>query len=933
VENITQVRTIQYFYKKTLAYFAQAAYAIARHSGYGHLKSPSTEGEPSRRALRTLPLRSNTGHFKEETVRTEVKSAACVVLVAILLPTLIARANVRYVASDGGGQDGLSWSSAYQSIPDALLDSDIDSGDEIWVKAGTYTVGLTIRVTKAVKILGGFSGDGDTRDSTANVTTISGDGLRRCMTISANAWIEGFTFTQGNIGGDATEARGGAIYIGDCSPTVTKCTFSGNRAAARGGAIATKNASGATMADCSFSGNRAGLLGGAIANQGSNVSISNCTFHANKANEDSDFLGGGGIYNEQCSPTISGCTFTGNIAVNGAGICNYMADALVEGCTFSDNDSKTTCGGGVMNYGCSATISRCLFRNNTAYYGGAIYDESTSTIVNCIMWKNSSSMNGGAIHIETSDGHTNVQPKITNCTIYGNTANFGGGLHATIATAIVRNCIIWGNGANLSGPGIYQPSTAIFKLEVQKCDVQGDSTYPGTGNVRVEPAFANPDAGNFELVWGSPCIDIGDGTAPGLGAVDFAGKPRVVDGNEDHIAVIDLGALEFRGRYLDDYLLDVEISQSIVYHSPTDTNPDHVFLLTATTGDVVNQIQFSTPGGHSYTITNAAHATPASHVDTYHTVKDGKHVWEYLGTFPSFPLLSDYGDGNYSLTLLYKDGTSHHTNLWYGIPGSSETLIRPTQAPHITSPSYGGPAVSPVVLTWDACTDEGVNTIYVGVLDPNTKATLTCQSLDTAATQDTGFSLGEATYGAQIAFQNRFDLKNSDNIPFVYGKSVIVPYQFQVPYSTIYRFWAPKEKRHFYTMKESEKQKLIDKYASVWTYEGPVFNGCATRCHNGLVPVYRFWSPKAQTHFYTIKESEKDKLIQTMSKVWTFEGVAFFAYAPDTQPSGCKPVYRFWNAGAGTHFYTMTESEKDKLVNTLSNIYTYEGIAFYAYAL
>jgi hypothetical protein len=863
-------------------------------------------------------------------VRTEITSIACVVVGVTLFSALAADARIRYVASDGGGQDGLSWATAYTSIQAALNDSAMSAGDEIRVKGGTYSINPTTRVTKAVKILGGFSGDGDTRDWNANTTTLNGNNWMACMIVTANAYIEGLTFTRGSAWLDETQSRGGGLYISGCSPTVTDCIFSANTAYGRGGAIGTKNASGTTITNCSFTANTADQFGGAIANQGSDLTISNCTFHANKASLQTDYLGGGGIFNDGCAPTISGCTFTANAASAGAGICNYMADAFIENCSFLDSDRSTGAGGGIMNYGCSAMISKCLFQDNQTDSGGAIWDQSTSTIVNCIMWNNRSARYGGAIHIEPSDGTVSVNPKIINCTIYGNAASSGGGLHSTNVTATVRNCIIWGNFGYGSGPGIDQ-AASIQQLDVKYCDVQGNSTYPGTGNVCVEPGFADAEAGNFELVWGSPCIDIGDNTAPGLGSLDYAGKTRVVDGDENDTARVDLGALEFRGRYIEDYLSGVEISQSIVYDSPTDTTPDYVFLLTAETASEAVQLEFHTPGGNTYTITLAPHAMPSAYVDTYHTTNGARQTWEYRGTFPSFPLLDDYGDGTYFLSVLYEDGTSHQTTFWYGVPNSLTTLERPTQMPNITVPTFGGPIASPVVFTWDACTDTGANDICVRILNAGTNETLASELLAATTTHNTGFVLEERQYNAQIAFQNHYEVTTADGIPFAYGKAVIVPHQVDVPYSTIYRFWSPTNKRHFYTIKESEKQKLIDRFSNAWTYEGPVFNACATQCHSQLLPVYRFWSTRSGTHFYTIKESEKQKLIDNYSTVWTFEGVAFYAYAPDTQPLECKAVYRFWNARAGTHFYTMKESERDKLINAASTPYAYEGIAYYAY--
>ena len=150
--------------------------------------------------------------------------------------------------------------------------------------------------------------------------------------------------------------------------------------------------------------------------------------------------------------------------------------------------------------------------------------------------------------------------------------------------------------------------------------------------------------------------------------------------------------------------------------------------------------------------------------------------------------------------------------------------------------------------------------------------------------------------------------------------------------SPVYRFWSPVNSRHFYTMVEAEKDKLIDIYAHVWTYEGIGYYAFAAEdSEPGLVPVYRFWSPVLVAHFYTISESERDKLINIYPHVWTPEGIAFYVYAPDEQPVDAKPVYRFWSGTLGTHFYTIDETEANKLIDDYSNVWTHEYIAWYAY--
>lgn len=98
-----------------------------------------------------------------------------------------------------------------------------------------------------------------------------------------------------------------------------------------------------------------------------------------------------------------------------------------------------------------------------------------------------------------------------------------------------------------------------------------------------------------------------------------------------------------------------------------------------------------------------------------------------------------------------------------------------------------------------------------------------------------------------------------------------------------------------------------------------------------LAPVYRFWSSSMKTHFYTISESEKEKLVKLFSDLWLYEGIAFYAYPPGSQPISAKPVYRFRSATDGHHFYTISEGEKSKLIDRLPNQWIYEGIVWYAY--
>ncbi len=98
-----------------------------------------------------------------------------------------------------------------------------------------------------------------------------------------------------------------------------------------------------------------------------------------------------------------------------------------------------------------------------------------------------------------------------------------------------------------------------------------------------------------------------------------------------------------------------------------------------------------------------------------------------------------------------------------------------------------------------------------------------------------------------------------------------------------------------------------------------------------LAPVYRFWSDASGSHFYTISETERNKLLGDPDSVWTYQGIAFYAYPQGGQPAGARPVYRFWSKAKLGYSYTISEAEKDGFLREYSNLYTLEGIAFYTY--
>ena len=81
------------------------------------------------------------------------------------------------------------------------------------------------------------------------------------------------------------------------------------------------------------------------------------------------------------------------------------------------------------------------------------------------------------------------------------------------------------------------------------------SPFLGNGNIDGNPTFVDLAGGDLRLQSASPAIDRGGNVvdtipfAPGfqgLPAADLAGEPRIVDGNGDGTAIVDMGAFEFQ---------------------------------------------------------------------------------------------------------------------------------------------------------------------------------------------------------------------------------------------------------------------------------------------------------------------------------------------------------------------------------------------------
>lgn len=260
-------------------------------------------------------------------------------------------------------------------------------------------------------------------------------------------------------------------------------------------------------------------------------------------------------------------------------------DSVLEGFTVENGfaPGKTRGGGGILCLGSGPLIKNNIIKNNRAENGGGVLCQdsgkkrpliisnlieensavkgggirssaSSALIANNVITGNKASRLGGGIYWR-QDGF----PSIINNTITGNSAGeYGGGIfgsnHLRQKNVLLANCIIWKNSAprgaqialNLSGTrltiassDIQQARKGIFLMS-DKINLQ---FLPD--NISIDPDLT----GDYYLTETSMCVDSGNNKYIGETgfAFDFTGKNRIIDGNGDGKAIVDIGACEFQG--------------------------------------------------------------------------------------------------------------------------------------------------------------------------------------------------------------------------------------------------------------------------------------------------------------------------------------------------------------------------------------------------
>lgn len=189
--------------------------------------------------------------------------------------------------------------------------------------------------------------------------------------------------------------------------------------------------------------------------------------------------------------------------------------AKIIGFTIRNGDNIR--GGGIYCDGSQPEIRNNVITGNTAHpdinwngLGGGLYcHQSDITLKNNVICFNEAYYDGGGIYTYDSDA------AFMNNIFWGNSAMYGGAVSGGASSMLqITNSIFWANSAIDLGDELYF-SDAILPI-ITYCDIAGE-TWPGDGNISIDPLLRDPANGDFHLMavacgdpQDSPCIDAGE---------------------------------------------------------------------------------------------------------------------------------------------------------------------------------------------------------------------------------------------------------------------------------------------------------------------------------------------------------------------------------------------------------------------------------------
>ena len=236
-------------------------------------------------------------------------------------------------------------------------------------------------------------------------------------------------------------------------------------------------------------------------------------------------------------------------------------------------------------------------------------------------------------------------------------------------------------------------------------------------------------------------------------------------------------------------------------HTSGATVIDYRFEFEIDTDDSVQRVEVLTPGGLTFEILPLeGHYDPVTGAWTSYDYSEDGDTWEWeydCSAETPTALHSQYGDGNYRITVVYDGGGWDQTFIWYGVPGTAQSLPQPTQEPVLTHPEHHASVAGPVTFGWEPCTDPAVRVLWIGAENEAIDEEIGPEGpLDKTATGWVPVALADGYWEGYLSFINGYHpmldagMVNADGIAYSVTKISEATMEFVVgrPWS-VYEVW------------------------------------------------------------------------------------------------------------------------------------------------
>jgi hypothetical protein len=171
-----------------------------------------------------------------------------------------------------------------------------------------------------------------------------------------------------------------------------------------------------------------------------------------------------------------------------------------------------------------------------------------------------------------------------------------------------------------------------------------------------------------------------------------------------------------------DHVFDVEIDRGYAYQYPGTSDDEYAFDLCLWTDDTVNKVAFLTPQDEDWAFEAELDSGSDDAYEWYsgreYDTEEAAYEWCFEVNADSLDGLDNFGDGNYTITVYYENGTENQTTVVFENPNTNGPIVQPTEKPVINTPQHNSTIAFPFTFEWNACSEEFMSThLYVEEYD------------------------------------------------------------------------------------------------------------------------------------------------------------------------------------------------------------------------